>query len=164
MSFTLREPVPTDAPEIAELHVATWRETYAHLLPEDFFTVEHVRSRHRMWNYVLGNQREDWTIRIAELQGQIIGFGFAGPGVGPEGQELPRERQLFNLYVSAAHHGQGVGQALLDATAGVGPAMLWVAKDNLRAVAFYRRNGFDFDGTEQVDPGAAGIIDDRMVR
>ena len=38
MPFTLREPVLPDASEIAELHVATWRETYSHLLPEDFFT------------------------------------------------------------------------------------------------------------------------------
>jgi len=31
-------------------------------------------------------------------------------------------------------------------------------------VAFYRRNGFAFDGTEQKDPGAPGIVDARMVR
>lgn len=42
--------------------------------------------------------------------------------------------------------------------------MLWVAKDNPRAVAFYRRNGFDFDGVEQRDPGAPKITDARMVR
>lgn len=42
--------------------------------------------------------------------------------------------------------------------------MLWVAKDNPRAVAFYLRNGFNFDGTEQTDPGAPKIVDARMVR
>ncbi|MCB5275771.1 hypothetical protein BJG92_03324 [Arthrobacter sp. SO5] len=41
--------------------------------------------------------------------------------------------------------------------------MLWVAKDNPRAVAFYRRNGFEFDGAEQTDP-APKIVDARMVR
>jgi ribosomal protein S18 acetylase RimI-like enzyme len=164
MPFTLREPALPDAPEIAELHVATWRETYSRLLPEDFFTEEHVRSRHQMWNRILGDPREEWTIRIAESKGQIIGFAFAGPSLGVKGQELPRDRQLFSLYVLAEHHGAGVGQALLDATAGDGPAMLWVAKDNPRAVAFYRRNGFDFDGTEQTDPGAPEIVDARMVR
>jgi ribosomal protein S18 acetylase RimI-like enzyme len=103
-------------------------------------------------------------IRIAEDGGRIIGFAFVGPSFSPEGQELPRDRQVFNLYVAAAHHGSGVGQALLDATAGDGPAMLWVAKDNPRAVAFYRRNGFEFDGAEQSDPGAAKIVSARMVR
>jgi ribosomal protein S18 acetylase RimI-like enzyme len=164
MPFTLREPALSDAPQIAELHVATWRETYSHLLPEDFFTEEHVQSRHQMWNHILGNPREEWSIRIAESQGQVIGFGFFGPSFGPEGQKLPRDRQLFSLYVSADRYGTGVGQALLDATAEDSPAMLWVARDNLRAVAFYLRNGFEFDGAEQTDPGAPAIVDARMVR
>ena len=102
--------------------------------------------------------------RLAESSGQIIGFAFASPSFGPEGQQLPRDRQVFSIYVTAAHHGSGVGQALLDATAGDAPAMLWVAKDNPRAVAFYRRNGFEFDGAEQTDPGAPDIVDARMVR
>lgn len=164
MLFTLREPALPDAPQIAELHVATWREAYSQLLPQDFFSDEHVQGRHRMWNHVLGNPREEWSIRIAESGGKIIGFAFFGPSVGPEGQELPRDRQLFSIYVAAERYGTGVGQALLDATAGDGPAMLWVAKNNPRAVAFYLRNGFEFDGAEQTDPGAAKIVDARMVR
>ncbi|WP_346959115.1 GNAT family N-acetyltransferase [uncultured Arthrobacter sp.] len=87
-----------------------------------------------------------------------------GPSIGPEGQALPRDRQLFSIYVAAEFYGAGVGQALLDATAGDGPAMLWVAKENPRAVAFYRRNGFNFDGTGQTDPGAPMLVDARMVR
>ena len=47
MSFTLREPSLPDAPQIAQLHAATWREAYSHLLPENFFSEEHVRSRHQ---------------------------------------------------------------------------------------------------------------------
>ncbi|WP_264197561.1 GNAT family N-acetyltransferase [Arthrobacter sp. SO3] len=117
-----------------------------------------------MWNHILGNPREEWCIRIAESRGQIIGFAFFGPGVGREGQDLPRDRQLFSIYVAAERHGAGVGKSLLDATAGHGPAMLWVAKDNPRAVAFYLRNGFEFDGAEQTDPGAAKIVGARMVR
>ncbi|MEQ4520534.1 GNAT family N-acetyltransferase [Pseudarthrobacter sp. B907] len=164
MAFTLREPTLPDAPLIAELHVATWREAYSHLLPEGFFTAEYVQGRHLMWNQILENPRPDWTIRIAEHNAQIIGFGVAGPSYGAEGQDLPRDRQLFSLYVSAEHYGTGVGQGLLDASVGDAAAMLWVAKDNPRAIAFYRRNGFAFDGTEQIDPGAPRIVDARMVR
>ena len=165
MSFSLRQPALSDAANVAELHVQTWRETYSHLLPEDFFTERHVQGRHRMWEHILGNPGGDRCVRIAEDdQQEILGFAMTGPSFGPEGQELPRDRQLFCLYVAAAHHGTGVGQALLDATAGNAPTMLWVAKDNPRAVAFYRRNGFEFDGVEQQDPGAPKITDARMVR
>jgi RimJ/RimL family protein N-acetyltransferase len=164
MSFTLRQPALPDAPRIAELHVATWREAYSHLLPGDFFTEEHIQGRHQMWNHILGNPREEWSIQIAESRGQIIGFALFGPSYRADCQELPRARQLFSIYVAAEHYGAGVGQALLDATAGDSPAMLWVAKDNPRAVAFYLRNGFMFDGTERADPVAPKIVDARMVR
>jgi ribosomal protein S18 acetylase RimI-like enzyme len=68
------------------------------------------------------------------------------------------------LYVAAADHGGGAGQALLDAVLEEGPAVLWVAKENPRAIAFYRRNGFEFDGAEQTDPMVPTIIDVRMLR
>lgn len=42
--------------------------------------------------------------------------------------------------------------------------MLWVAKENPRAAAFYLRNGFRFDGVEHVDPHAPSITDARMLR
>lgn len=41
----------------------------------------------------------------------------------------------------------GAGQALLDAATGDRPAYLWVAADNPRAHAFYRRNDFVDDGS-----------------
>ncbi|WP_447944255.1 hypothetical protein [Microbacterium aurum] len=53
---------------------------------------------------------------------------------------------------------------MLDEVLGTEPAMLWVAKENPRATAFYLRNGFRFDGVEQTDPHAPLITDARMVR
>lgn len=113
---------------------------------------------------ILGNPHPEWALRIAESSAQIIGFAFCGPGFGSSGQELPRGRQLFSLFVAEAQYGTGAGQALLDATAGGSPALLWVVKENPQAVAFYGRNGFEFDGAEQADAGAPGILDARMVR
>lgn len=71
---------------------------------------------------------------------------------------------MYALYVCGAHYGTGAGQALIDEALGDGPAMLWVAKENPRATAFYLRNGFHFDGVEQTDPHASTITDARMVR
>jgi len=68
------------------------------------------------------------------------------------------------MLVVESGDGASLGQALLDATAGIGPAMLWVARDNPRAAAFYLRSGFEFDGAEQTDAGAPAIVDARMVR
>ena len=164
MPFLLREPSPSDSAVLADLHVSTWREAYSHLLSVDFFSEEYIAGRHAMWNHVLGNPRDDVTLRVAETAGSLIGFAWSGPGVGTGDEDPPRGRQLYAIYVAAAHYGTGVGQALLDAVLGADSAMLWVAKQNPRAIAFYLRNGFTFDGVEQTDPHAPLITDARMIR
>lgn len=162
--ITIREPSATDASLLADLHVQTWREAYGHLLPAGFFTPAFVEGRHRMWTHVLADARTDMTVRVADAEGTVVGFAWAGPTVTSGAAPPHRERQLYAIYVMADHHGSGAGQSLLDAVLGTGPAELWVAKENPRAIAFYRRNGFAFDGIEQIDPTAPLITDARMVR
>lgn len=165
MDFSVRVPGLEDAERIASLHVATWHEAYAELLPADFFTEDHLEDRRKMWRGILGDPKEEWTVRIAEdPTGVAIGFAMSGPAFNSENRPLPRERQLYMIYVSAVSYGSGVGQQLLEAVLGDDPAMLWVAKENPRAISFYARNGFTLDGVEQVDPGAPRITDVRMVR
>jgi ribosomal protein S18 acetylase RimI-like enzyme len=164
MSFTIRTPTLDDAAALADLHVSTWRETYSHLLPDGFFSPQFVQGRREMWDRVLRDPRNDVSVRVAESDGSLIGFAMVGPGAGLEGEEPPRARQLYAIYVRAAHHGTGVGQTLLDETLGAGSAALWVAKENPRAIRFYERNGFRLDGVEQIDPAAPAITDARMLR
>ena len=164
MTFTIRRPGPSDAATIADLHVATWRETYGHLLPDAYFSDEHIAGRHRMWESILTEPREDMAVRVAESAGSIIGFALVGAAQATGDDEPPRDRQLYAIYVAASHHGTGAGQSLLDDVLGEAPAMLWVAKENPRATAFYVRNGFRFDGVEMTDPQAPLITEARMVR
>ncbi|GAA1155459.1 GNAT family N-acetyltransferase [Nesterenkonia sandarakina] len=220
MAVVIRRPRPEDAERIAAVHVATWRETYINLLPEGFSTEEHSRMRRETWTRILTEQKDEWSIRVAEVDGEIIGFAMAGPAQdAAESPDLP-SRTLYTLYVLRNQHGTGAGQALLDSTLGAGsgtgsdtdvgaapgaevgaevgagtgngsgteagagagagaeaeagaapfegvraePVSLWVARQNPRAIAFYLRNGFRFDGSEQQDPGAPAITDARMVR
>ncbi|MDZ8200476.1 GNAT family N-acetyltransferase [Microbacterium sp. SSW1-59] len=164
MAFLLRPPRPADAAPLAALHVETWRQTYAGLMPAETFGADMLRSRRRLWDRALNDPRADMRIRLAEAGGQLIGFAWSGDAVGNTGTRPPRDLQLYALYVDALHHGGGAGQALLNAVLGDEPAVLWVAKENSRAVAFYRRNGFVPDGTEQVEPTAPDVTDIRMVR
>lgn len=165
MQATIRAAAGDDVAALAALHVATWKEAYADLLPDAFFTQEFSDGRVRMWNQILIEQpREDSRIVVAERAGELVGFAMVGRSFGAEGQDLPRDRQLYMIYVLASEYGSGLGQRLLDAALGDEAAMLWVAKENPRAVAFYHRNGFEFDGAEQTDPGAPLITDARMIR
>lgn len=164
MSFIIREAVPSDASALAELHIAAWREAYTHLLPEGFFCKEHVEGRHKMWNHVLATPRDGSSVQVAESDGSLVGFAWTGAATETKRQPPPRDRQLYAIYVLASHHGTGTGQSLLEETLGNDPAVLWVAKENPRAIAFYVRNGFTFDGAEETDPAAPMITDARMIR
>lgn len=162
--LSTRVPVLADADTIAALHVSTWQEAYGHLLPSDFFTEGHRQQRRDMWRDILTENRPTWSTRVAEVDGEIVGFAFIGPGQAEESEPSPpRDRQVYMIYVAKSHYGSGVGQALLDAGLGDDPAQLWVAEENPRAIAFYRRNGFEFDGVQKTDP-MARIVDLRMLR
>lgn len=161
ISFAIREPRETDVLELARLHVSTWKETYAHLLPDDFFSPDYLEQRVRMWAWILQNPSDERHVAVADSADEIIGFALAGP---TQESGAARRVELNMVYVSKPHHGAGVGQALLDTVLGEQRAFLWVAKDNPRAQAFYRRNGFTADGTELPDEAVPAFVDVRMVR
>lgn len=89
---------------------------------------------------------------MAESGEQIIGIAITNPARQLGEHEPVREVELSSLYVLAAHHGAGIGQALLDTVLPPGiSAQLWAAESTPRARRFYERNGFLADGTRYVD-------------
>ena len=145
---------------MALLHVRSWRETYRGTVRDEVLDdPEFVARRERMWTALVTDERYSaTTIAVAERDGELIGLASSGPSMG---EYLDPPLQLYTLYVLKSDQGSGAGAALLEAVLGEHPAQLWVADPNPRAQAFYRKHGFDFDGTTQVDDGIREL---RMVR
>ena len=146
---------------MARVNVRSWRETYRGLVPDAVLDDPgFVAARERFWTVALTDERyRENRVAVAERDGEVIGIAMSGP---PLDDAASWARQLYVLYVRAAHHGTGAGRALLEAVVDPGePAALWVADPNPRAQAFYRRHGFVADGTAQVEDGVREI---RMVR
>lgn len=61
-------------------------------------------------------------------------------------------QEVFAIYVLAEYHGQRVGYKLMKAAveklSAYKKIAVWVLKGNERAIRFYERFGFRFDGTE----------------
>ncbi|SOC88199.1 L-amino acid N-acyltransferase YncA [Curtobacterium sp. 314Chir4.1] len=129
-----------DAAGIAAVHVQAWREAYAHLMPADFLASLDVQRRESGWITIIADETTDVFVALDEEE--IIGWASAGPG---RDSDAVRPRELEGIYVLASAHGTGVGQRLLEAAVGDDAAYLWMAEDNPRAEAFYRRNGFTRD-------------------
>ena len=91
---------------------------------------------------------------------RLLGFANTGPGRDDPELGLP-DLELMGLYVRAEVYGTGVGLALLEAAIGEAAAYLWVLGGNARAIRFYERAGFRFDGALKTEPVG---VERRMVR
>jgi GNAT superfamily N-acetyltransferase len=161
MTVVVRAPVLADVPELARVHVLSWRETYRGLMRDEVLDDPgFVARREHFWTRLLTEDRfRDSSSALAERDGEVVGLALAGP---PLDDDATWDRQLYALYVRKAAHGSGAGAALLGAVLDPAASVaLWVADPNPRAQAFYRRQGFVPDGTSQVDDGVPEI---RMVR
>jgi GNAT superfamily N-acetyltransferase len=156
----VRPAVPGDAAALARCHVACWRETYAGLLSERLLDGLAVAEFQDRWERRLV-PADPCVVLVAVRGPEVVGFA-AG---GPSRDEPPvRAVELRALYTRAVHHGQGLGQTLLDAVVADQPCSLWVARDNPRARAFYARNGLRPDGQVKVDAGFEDLVEVRLVR
>jgi GNAT superfamily N-acetyltransferase len=156
---TVRQAVVGDAPGIARVHIAAWRETYSRLVaPGELDELSEDRRAQR-WTRTLTETTN--TVWVAEVEDRIVGFASIAVG----GDDAPRPLAMEAIYLLEGHHGSGAGQELLDAAIGDSPAFLFVAADNPRATRFYERNGFVADGVTETYPLVRTPITSlRMVR
>jgi GNAT superfamily N-acetyltransferase len=143
---------------IAELQTAAWNDAYRDLVPAEYLDRMTVATRTERWgNRIRLRER---TILLAERDGRlegVVSYRLAShPGLF-EGLELT------SLYVAADIRSSGIGSRLLEFALANQPALLWVFRDNLRAIEFYRRHRFDLDGTESLDEDT-GLALTRMSR
>ena len=149
------------------MHLAAWREAYAHLLPEGFFTAEREAQRIEDWRRNLAGNPADVTLRIALRGDEVVGFATSGPSRPNDSAGPPvRDRELWALYVRAAEYGSGLATDLLLAVLPEDvPAEVWVFEANPRARAFYAKHGFTPDGARHVfGPDLNDQAEIRMVR
>ncbi|GIG29087.1 hypothetical protein Cma02nite_16870 [Cellulomonas marina] len=152
-----------DATGVARVNVASWHESYSHVVRPEVLAAMDVERAAAGFVAMLGGTSAitPTAAVVAESAGELVGFAVARPS---QDQPPVREVELWAIYVLAAAHGTGAGQALLDAALHDAPASLWVWQDNPRAHAFYARNGFAPDGARRVHQpwGPAPIV--RLVR
>ncbi|MFB9307953.1 GNAT superfamily N-acetyltransferase [Agromyces hippuratus] len=161
--FVIRPAAIADAPGIARVHWRSHQTTYVEpgRVARDKVEGWTYADRIRAWttNLAIANdvypppegfhRMGIWVAEVGgEHGGEVVGWANTSTGRDSDG---PRALELEGLYVLDEFHGGGVGQALLDTAVGDRPAYLWALADNPRAHAFYRRNGFELDGTSKVD-------------
>ena len=126
------------------VHWQTWREAYDDLLPADFqetMTLEKCR---------FFSQKYPENTLIAIDGKKVVGFISYGNFRG----ETIQAGEIIALYVLKDYYGKGVSKQLMHAAFVAldqfSEIYLWVLKENKRAIAFYQKMGFTFDGQEKI--------------
>ena len=154
MGLFVRRAEPQDAPAVARVHVASWRQAYRGLLPQEYLDSLSIETRTTTWAKAFSQLRDQAsTTLVGELDGQIVGFACVGPSRDDDTDRATGE--LWGLYLDPAHWEVGYGNTLhteaLDVAraSGAAVATLWVLTTNQRARHFYERHGWVADGTEK---------------
>jgi len=137
--MTVRPARPEDAAAIGAVHVASWRSTYAGILPDSYLArLSVVRQAHGYERMM----RHGFGVYVAVAERRVVGFTTA---MRVRGGSLG-DGEIQTLYVLDDFRDRGLGRALL-AAAGAHLAHLdctgafaWVLRDNPSSY-FYERVG-----------------------
>lgn len=153
MGWTIRAAVRDDADAIADVHIASWRAGYGHVIPESVLFADDFEPRRRaIWTEWRFGPAQRIIVSVDETD-RVVGFATYGP-------ERERARgntgrgELYAFYFHPDTWGSGAAADLMArvherlGAEGFGEAVLWVLDDNPRARAFYERHGWSPTGID----------------
>lgn len=160
--MTIRPARPDDAPAIARVHVDSWRETYAGIVPDEVLASLSYQRREGMWRSGLENPDWKGVMFVAEApEREIVGFVVGGPPQEPD-EEFACE--LWAIYLLRAYQGQGIGRQLfrrfVEEMVGRGNTsmLLWVLAEN-PTVRFYERMGGTKVREKEIEIGGKTLVE-----
>jgi L-amino acid N-acyltransferase YncA len=124
-----------DAAAIAEVHVETWRTTYAGMLPDRFLlNLSAEKHEARWWRHVLAGTNSRHYVYVADdEEAGVVGFCSGGC---MRGEAAEFDAEVYALYLLDSFQGMGLGKSLflelvvhLQKTGGK-TLMVWVLDQN----------------------------------
>ena len=163
MDATIRPARPEDGAALAALKLATFRETFldGFAIPYPPADLAHFEASSYAPEVVARELADPFRATwLAEAAGSLLGYAQVGPCKLPHDEVEPGAGELYQLYVSSAAQGTGLGGRLLAtaldhlAATRPGPVWLGVWSGNAKAQAVYARRGFAKIGEYRFPVGA----------
>jgi ribosomal protein S18 acetylase RimI-like enzyme len=168
--LTIRAAKQGDEQALALIGAATFLETYAHMIPGHDL-VAHCATKHSPETYAAWLRDPSATIWIAETEVHApVGFLVLTRTTLPIEDPHPQDLEVQRIYVLTRFHRTGMGFALMNlaiakaVNKGAERVVLGVHNDNVRALAFYKRQGFDVIGGRSFQVGASVFSDSVLAR
>ena len=167
----IRQAVDSDARGIAQVHIDSWRSTYAGIVPAEHLAGLDYAEREKRWHRLLADRRQIAFV-AEDPDGRVIGFASGGPersgappaggtascsddpqleSGGPDPSTAPEySAELYAIYLFECGQRQGVGRRLVATlcswflSRGWHSMLTWVLTDNPS------RNFYEALGGEEV--------------
>ena len=143
--ITIREATLEDASAIAYVQIASWRETYAGLVPNNQLINLSYDQQVMMWTDTFDSPINNMITHVAvNERDQVVGFSSAGHKAKCD--TPPQCAELYAVHILNDYRQCGIGQQLVYAVVGyfldhaITSMTTWVLVDNF-ARGFYEANG-----------------------
>lgn len=156
--LSIRPATPEDASEIAQVHVDSWRTTYAGIVPDEYLATLNKAERATQWQEWL---TRDIPVYVAALDGKVVGF-ISGGSIREPIETYDAE--LYAIYLLQPAQGQGIGRQLLHQVVtslrskGFKSMVVWVLEQN-PAKHFYIRTGAQLLTSKNIEIGGATLAE-----
>ena len=128
----------------AYVHWKSWQDAYSGLVDQaylDNLTIEKCTDIAFRWPD---------NLLVAKENDKVVGF--VGYGAYRD-DSLPETGEIFSIYILKEYYDLKIGYALMNAAleklSEFRQIAVWVLEGNHRAIKFYERCGFQFDGTKK---------------
>ena len=126
------------------VHCTAWQEAYRGIVSDrylDSMTVEATTARAR---------RFPENTLVARDKEKVVGFAVYGPS---RDEDLTDAGEIVAIYVLSEYYGRKIGYRLMNEAVSrlseYNTIFVWVLEQNERAIRFYHRYGFEFDGCKK---------------
>jgi diamine N-acetyltransferase len=168
--LTIRQAKPGDEQKLSLVGAATFLETYAHMIPgEDL--VSHCAIQHSPETYAAWLRDPSATIWLAETEAKApIGYLLLTKSTLPVDAPQPEDLEVQRIYVLSRFHRTGMGYALMNLAVskaiskGARRLVLGVHNENARALAFYKRQGYEIIDDRKFSVGNSVFCDSVLAR
>jgi len=147
-AYTIRRAVLADSAALAQVHDATWRETYVGLMSEEMLDALTADARTEVWERILSGAGDFLaTTYVAERSGMLVAFGSCGEQRDEAFREAGYGGEIAAVYVLKTDQRQGLGTRLMQTMMtdlrerGLTPFTLWMPRENIPARSLYESLG-----------------------
>lgn len=146
----VRRAVIGDSKSLANIIVESWRSAYSDLIPKGEIArfLDKERRQKQFERFIEDNE----IVLIGFYNGVPCGLTFANKD---NDEKLENCGSIYSIYLLEEYWGKGLANKLMNEIVyilkeeGCKQVSLWVYEANTRAVRFYEKCGFKFDGTKK---------------